>query len=519
MGSQVLRFLLTLLLAVGLSGGMAEPASATPLEGPTKLYFPWIPFGSIIEDPRGFPDAGPFFGTVTIQNLENDTIDVSVYATATYEDLMPQVHVLQLAPHASTTIVPDQIFTAPGIDGTGLFIEGMRHSNSLPATISAVMRTMSPATGDPATETSNANITVAGHTAHSEYGVGYEHTLPVVQTNSNWNTLIRVTATEIGLQGEVSVVLLPSAGDIALGPFTKSVDAGQTATFDLLGLGVSEDWVGSAWITSDLPTVAIAERIKNETNMLIINASRTLMQSSTTQVASLVFRDWNYWNTGIAIQNLEALPNTVQIDFYGTDGSLEHSESLPIPAARMDFVYLPASPPGEEEPFVGSAVLTGEHPFHAVVDEVKYFGDDPDTGHAMSYNVDYVMATPGQSLALPLFQKGDPIGGGGDTSGIQLFSFEGQADVEIEFYDESGASIPEALIELTIGEHEGETAYSMTMVEIPEGFTGSAIVRNVSLGDGPVTQITAVSNLVNYDVQYDGSSSFNMHRFWFDPPL
>ncbi len=514
------RFLLTFLLVAGLFGVMPRSAAATPFDGATEIHFPWVPFGSIIEDPRGFPDSGPYFGHISIQNLEDAEIIVFVILVRAYGEGILMEEPINFGPHESTTVIPEQMFVLPGVEGSAITLKAFIPAMGMePAKIGAVMRTVSPVQSSPASETSSAQITVSGYTGLSEYGLGSPLTLPVAQTNSNWNTLIRVTNFQEVASHEIAVTLFPAGGGLALGPYIQNAPPGQTRTFDLLDLGVPEDWVGSAYITSDGPIAAIAERVKNETNMLIINPSRAPMQSSDTQVAGLVFRDWNFWNTGIAIQNLEAHPNEITIEFFEADGTLAHSETLVLPALRMNFVYLPASPPGEEEPFVGSALLSGDHPFHAVIDEVKYFGDDPDTGHAMSYTADYQSATAGQSLSLPLFHKGNPGTGGGDTSGIQIFGLEGEAQVEIEFFDEMGNSMPGAVIETTISQGEGFTAYSMFMHELPDGFTGSAVVRNVSLYDGPTTRIVAVSNLVNYDVEYDGSTSFNMMRFWIDPPF
>jgi hypothetical protein len=57
------------------------------------------------------------------------------------------------------------------------------------------------------------------------------------------------------------------------------------------------------------------------------------------------------------------------------------------------------------------------------------------------------------------------------------------------------------------------TAYVWDIEELPAGFRGTAVVRNAGSGPGMAPAITAVSNLVNYEVQYDGSSAFTLVRF------
>jgi hypothetical protein len=155
--------------------------------------------------------------------------------------------------------------------------------------------------------------------------------------------------------------------------------------------------------------------------------------------------------------------------------------------------------------FVGSAVVTGEHPFRGAVDEVKYFGDDPDTGHAMSYMVVDKAAALGQTLALPIFQSGDEDGMS-DVTGLQLFNPTDEwVAGAVRFVVQFGFEYRDPLI-VHLAPGEGYTVYPYEMPGFPTDVHGSALVQ-VYAGDGA---IAAVANNVNYEVQHDGSASFNL---------
>ncbi|TVR76708.1 MAG: hypothetical protein EA415_00845, partial [Sphaerobacteraceae bacterium] len=111
---------------------------------------------------------------------------------------------------------------------------------------------------------------------------------------------------------------------------------------------------------------------------------------------------------------------------------------------------------------------------------------------------------------------GDPQTGGGDTSGVQIFNLFGQATVEIRVMNSSGQPALGEPLFINLGPHEGYTFYSMDRDDLTNGFTGSVIIRNVPMEDQN-SAIYAVSNLVNYDVQFDGSSAFNT-RWYVTPP-
>jgi hypothetical protein len=515
MARRARRVFLILGLVLSLLVVAIGPASASkqPPDGVPRLYLPWIPTGAVIDDPRGFPSSGPYYGTVTVQNLEDEEIILYYKATADPENFsdLANFHTTLVGPRASRTIAIPQLQLAADVDGTGVVLAARKSANPASiARIAAVQKQAAPVAIDVDAKTHAGHMTVGGYSALVPFDIAPVIRLPIVQTNSNWNTLIRATNFEAWEDDvEIHLTLRPAGGGEAL-QFTKVADAGETVTFDLLELGVPEEWVGSAMLSSAEVIGAVAERVKNETNMLIVNSARSAPFNGELQYAPLVFRDWFHWNTGISVVNVEAVPIDVAITYYGMDGEVLDTDDLTLPADSMDFVYRPSGLE-EDDSFVGSAAVDATGRFLAVVDEVKYLGDDDDTGHAMSYAVESdAIASAGQSVALPLFQKGSSNDGQGDTSGIQLFNpGSGWVQFSIWVYDQFGVPVlydPGIMLE---GKH-GYTFYAFAEQDLPDGLTGAVVVGVIaSQGDGA---LVAVSNNVNYAVQFDGSVSFNLFR-------
>lgn len=504
MSKRVVNIILAMGLVIGAFAGTLVTGSAdehgnNQMNGSTELYVPWVPNGAMLDDLREEIDpSGPYYGSITVQNLEDETITVNyeVLSTGTVDQF-------QLENWETGTLTVDDLFSVDDeVDGSGVVL-----TTSNDARIAVVQKQASGSAPSDEARTSSEAGTVGGYTAMSE--VSGSSVLPIVQTNNNWNTHIRVT--NFGDQtANVEVILNPAGGEGDAPTFNMEIATGDTETLNLLGgeNAIPDGWTGSALISADGPVGAIAERAKNETSMLIMNAALPV-ENSSTQYAPLVFQEWNYWNTGISIANLADVENEITITYYDRDGVELNTDSLTVPANGMDYVYTPASVVANDamelDGFVGSAVITGEHPFRGAVDEVKYFGDDPDTGHAMSYMVEDQAATAGETLAMPIFQSGGEDGMG-DTTGIQLFNPTDEwVAGAVRFITQFGLEYRQPLI-VHLEPGEGYTVYPYEIPDFPADVHGSALVQ-VYAGDGA---ITAAANNVNYAVANDGSASFNL---------
>ena len=520
MKRRAVTLLVSMALAAGVFVGAMALGGAQGPNGPEspdsdRIYFPWVPNGSTIEDPRNdFGTTGPYHGSVTVQNLEDERIDVFYTATDGYDAVNLQTwHATKLGAYETVTLSASTI----GLDspGGGAAVAGRIEGETTPARISAVQKQSAEiAPGDNA-ETSEDHSIVGGYSGLQQEQVGDSAILPIVQVNTNWTTHIHVTNFSDSETADVNIQMNPADGSGWSFTETEEIDPGETETIDLLSLGPPSGWVGSATITSNTSIGAVAERAKNETDMLIMNVSQNPDFAGGVESAPLVFDNWELWNTGISVANLSSDSNDVTITYYDLDGVEIGDEDLTLPGNGMSFVYTPASLDEDDDDngeggMVGSAVITSEEPIVGAVDEVKYFGDDPDTGHAMSYMVEMHAAEVGESLSMPLVQRGGTQAEGfGDTTGIQIFNpTEDSVTVALWYIDSDGDTFQDSPEIIALDGKEGHTAYTMDEDNLPAGFNGSAIIQ-VLAGDGAVS---AASNNVNYAVQHDGSSSYNLFR-------
>jgi hypothetical protein len=508
MFTRATRVGLTLGLMFGLIAGALGPDpvhASVAME--SRLYFPWLPSGSLLTHPDEPSPSGPYYGTITVQNLENEQI--VLYYQATTEGSFGALDDFQstlVDARGARTFTPQQLQISQSVEGSGVAFVARKASNtSVSARISGVQKQAAAQPIDVDAKTTTGHLTVGGYTGLRSISNGPVVQLPIVQTNSNWNTVIRATNFEPWEATATIDLTLREAGTGDELHFSSPVESGGTVTFDLLALGVPLEWIGTATISSDEIVSAVAERFKNETGMLIINSGQRSANAKSVSYLPLVLRNWFDWNTGISLMNPHEAQVNATVSFYAMDGELADSVQITLPPSGMDFVYMPA---GDGEPFVGSATVSTEGSLLGVIDEVKYLGDPAaGAGHAMSYMLEPDYAIPGQRLSMPLYQKGDPNTGGGNTSGVQLFNPTNlTVTYEYFFFDQFGNLMPIPVGPVpTLGPREGTTIYAMEIDELPLGFTGSMFI-NVLIGGG----LIGVSNNVNYEVQQDGSASFNM---------
>lgn len=332
---------------------------------------------------------------------------------------------------------------------------------------------------------------------------------------------------------------------------SQTLAPGQTWTLDLTGV-VPPEWVGAAFVDAQLSGIAVvAERYKPEWRMLLTNEGipRT---TATSRYAPIVFRDYNNWNTGITIVNLDtANTNVVTLTYYDRNGNVQvvppELASLTLQPGESAFIYRPdiSAVPSLDPTRVNAVVISGTRPLVATVDEVKYLAG-PGQGQAMSYLAPAMPDVTGQKrswtpvevqdrtagqvsgrawfthlLALPLFQVGDS-NGQGDVSGFTLFNPTSRQQLaNVQLLSTAGAAVaPSAvgtaenpvLVAVPAGGYAVIYPYSTdfggTFNAAPRNFTGTALV-GVTDGAGSGTGfLVGVSNVVNYQVQGDGSGVF-----------
>ena len=499
-----LTFLLTLILALGLAGSYPASAPASQhTDNLHEIYYPWVPNGAMLGE------SGPYSAALTVQNLEGRTVSVTFMpASRLGESEPPMLLPWTLAPHASLTLLSSQIDFGDDIEGSGVIVAGKFADSGEPARIAGVMKQSAPVPMTSSARTTTDHMTAGGYTALSWSHIDAGGVLPIVQTNSGWNTSIRITNFDPGsTSNTVRLTLRESGGASAPMVHTEALSPGETWTFNLLEQGVPVEWVGSATIGADGNIGAVAERYKVQTNMLIMNQSQPPSGSSA-RYAPLILRNWHNWNAGISLANLSEEPNEVIVRYDDADGELLDSTEITVPPRGMDFIFTPAGVSGDGDTpagFVGSAVISGSGPLHAAVDQVKYVGDADDVGHAMSYVAERRPGLINNHIAMPLVQKGDPGTALGNTTGIQLMApLNFPAAAKVWFLDELGNVVsPEPEI-VELPGRGGKTLYAFDFEYLPPGFQGSAYIR-ITQGE-----ILAIANNVDYQVQFDGSASMNL---------
>ncbi|CCF83372.1 DUF4815 domain-containing protein [Nitrolancea hollandica] len=349
-------------------------------------------------------------------------------------------------------------------------------------------------------------------------GISY---LPIVQTNNGWNSILHITNIDASSPdyAAVTVRFYRSGNETVAGDDTYvwngNINKGSTGIIDIKkDVGIPDEWVGSAEITSDYGLVTNVSRVKNATDMLMTNTAAPSMFATTSvssvsnqwqMYAPLVFKHYNGWNTGINIVNLSEATNTISLQFHGPDNNVMSGGTVTLAPKATKYIYIPnTGDAGQSDGFHGAGVLVSNSnlPFHAAIDEVKYTGRGNDVGQAMSYLATRAAArwwdgilqgrTPDgnvPSLSLPLVQKGSQSTGKGDTSGIDLFNADAEWSVtaNVWFYNPSGTLSTvsvNAPLQVTLGPLNTATIYTMNaggdvigLGNMENGFRGSALIR------------------------------------------
>ncbi len=386
-----------------------------------------------------------------------------------------------------------------------------------PARLSVAVKLVAPIPSVNA-RTGTSHLMVSGYSGGSrDHAVGDTLVLPIAQANYNgWRTVVHLTNYgPVSCSATMQLYQHPSGA--LTHSFTQAIAAGGTWHLDLSAAGVPAGWLGTGRVqASGCDLAATLDRIKPQqpwgtpVNMALTNLAWPATGLGSTVYVPLVFRSYFNWNTGIAVTNAGASPATVTISYYSTSGVLLQASTLPpVPANGMQFAYLTGAS-GQ----LAQAVITSTQPIVVSVDAVKYSGQDQDVGQALTtMGIHGPVTAP--VLRAALFQKAGASGN--DTSGLQLFNTgSSPTSATVQLYNPAGVQQPAFGIGFPAVPALGAvTVYAPNVAGLPSDFQGQA---RVSSGNG---QVVAVTNNVNYDVQADGSASFDvatagpvMRVFW-----
>ena len=474
---------LAVLAPLGHSARAATPDSV--------VYFPWAPNGETLDG------SGPWRSELSFQNLNGSTCPMSVYVGADGN----WIRQAQLSLRANESRSVSSSTLAVPNPGAPLRLEAQ-------CPIAASLKQTTPAVLN--APWSDGAQSVTGYTAiaradidASRGAAGAAWFLPIVQTNSGWNTLIRVANLSGNSSADVTMELYPSgntagADGVAKVLTTRLPVAGTWAVDALQQLSVT-GWVGYARISANREIAAIAVRTKPEAGLSLTNvavaADAGLTGANYVSGAPLLFNAYNGWNTGINLANVSDSVATVTVAYYPVAGEQLRQDLLTLAPRSMRYIYTPGNVP--KQGFVGSATIRSDAPVVAAIDEVKY-----ETTEGLSYMAGSVAQTDG---AIPLVFREDPALGLRDNSGINIsnLNLTTAQTARIQLYSDVGAPLLSQPFSLVIPPGGNNYVYLPFLNEAPAGTVASA---RVTASDP--AGLVVISNDVNYAVSGDGSVVF-----------
>jgi hypothetical protein len=494
---QPVRLLLGLtlvLVASGLLPAVAPPAQAQ--NGETYYaYIPWVPSNETIGG------QGPWFGLVSIQNRTDDFCSFQVFVV----DRNDTGQIDWVSRNGLSLFEGE----SRSLSASGMNLPEPGSPVRIEATCDIAVSLKQYSPNVRRTPWSDGSQVVAGYAGLSPSDLAAARAsatsawhLPIVQTNSDWNTFIRI-ANFATTATAVTVEIYPSGNTegsdgVAL-TLERQLGYTESATIDLLSeLGVS-GFVGFARITATGDVGVVAQRVKPGALMAISNvavAADGSVEGSYQSAAPLLFTAYNGWNTGITMANASDQPAIVTLQYFPTGGSMLREESLVIPGRSMQYIYTPGTV--DQEGFVGSANIISNLPIIAAVDEVKY-----ETFEALSY---IASGVPQHVAGIPIVFKEDPANGYNDNSGVSIVNLDpvNEQAVFLRVRNRAGIEILELPLAVRLPAGGSSFVYLPFIDEIPAGTNGSLLIETNSEAG-----FIAISNDVNYVAGGDGSVVFS----------
>ncbi len=478
---------LTLLASLLLVFAGASLPGAVGAENEYVVHFPWVPNNETVGG------QGPWAAALAFHNLSDTPCAMSVYVV--HDGAWAKTAQLSLNAASTRSVSAASL----GVPKPG---SPVRFEAACP--ISASVKQFAPATN--AAPWSDGTGVVTGYTALSSTDVAASRTgpdagwvLPLVQTNTGWNTLI--TVANLGAASADVTMKLYEAGntngpDGATLTLQQRVTPGSAWTTDALQALGQAGWVGFARITANGDVGVLARRVKPSAQMAMTNvgiATGDLAAGSYRTAAPLLFNAYNGWNTGITLANPSAVAATVKVEYFEAGGGYVSDTQLVVPPSSMEYIYTPGSV--AQEGFVGGATILSNVPIVSSVDEVKY-----ETTEGLSY----MASSAGQhEAAIPLVFRENPAKAQHDNSGISITNLDpfASATISVALLSLYGTDLLPAPIEVTIPAGGVGVVYLPFVDGLAPGTVATARLTTASEAG-----FVAISNDINYVVAATGRS-------------
>ena len=484
--------LLTLCLVATLAqlGRDQRVRAATVASTPYVVYLPWVPNGETLDG------VGPWYGVLSFQNLSDNSCSISVFVASVANGTWANTAQISLTSGATRSVRASGL--AVPAPGAAVRLQAL-------CPIAASLKQTTPSIGDPPWSDGAAGVT--GYTALAQADIDASRAtataawyLPIAQTNSGWNTFIRVTNLSTFGSTDATIEFYPAgnaagADGVAL-TLTTRLSVAQTWTVDTLGVLGETGWVGYARITANREIGVVAARSKPSANLSLTNIAIAADSAQAGQHfvsgAPLLFDAYNGWNTGINLANVSDAVATVTVEYYPVGGTKLRQDVLTIAPRSMQYIYTPGNV--GTDGFVGSATILSDAPVVAAVDEVKYEATE---------GISYIAGSVAQvDLALPTVFREDPANGRHDNSGINVSNLNHDAaqTVTIQLYSSTGVALLSEPLALTLPAGGNNFVYLPFLDAVAAGANASA---RVTASDP--AGVAIISNDVNYTATGDGS--------------
>ncbi len=246
----------------------------------------------------------------------------------------------------------------------------------------------------------------------------------------------------------------------------------------------------AAVLLSDQPIVAIGDVYDSSTGIFQLSTGGT--GGSTAQLAPLLFKARNGWDSEIRVQNTTSGAVTVRVSVQPTGGGAQITTAPVTVAPNSPYTFRPTDVPDLAPGLVASAQVQASGNVMAVVSEYN-LGNN--TG--MAYNAfDPAGATP--RISVPLIFKDR----NGFNTGVQVQNVDNtDAQARITYTLSTGATAVDFAVVPAGGSY---TFYQPDNQDLPAGSVGSAVVENIACGQ----RLVAIVNEVNYARGGDASSTY-----------
>jgi hypothetical protein len=246
----------------------------------------------------------------------------------------------------------------------------------------------------------------------------------------------------------------------------------------------------SAVLLSDQPIVAIGDVYDSATGIFQLYTG--LAGGAGSQLAPLLFKDRNGWDSEIRVQNVSASAVSVRVRVQPTGGGTEITTPAVTVGPNAPYTFRPRDVPELESPLVASAQVEASGNVAAVVSEYN-----TGRGTGMAYNA-FGPSDATTRMSIPLIFKDR----NGYDTGVQIQNVDNtDAQVRITYRLSTGATTVDFAVVPAGGSY---TFYQPEDPNLPAGSVGSAVVENIAGGQ----RLVAIVNEVNYARGGDASSTY-----------